>query len=108
MRHAILSMFLFASFTVAACVDDSAPSQTDPRAHLSPPTDPGCGNGFCETGETHASCGGDCCETSSSGACVAQCGNGFCEEGETPSACALDCGACGSGGGSNGSGGSGC
>jgi hypothetical protein len=29
-----------------------------------------CGNGFCETGEDHATCAGDCCETNASGACI--------------------------------------
>src|SRR5436190_1342159 len=40
-----------------------------------------CGNGFCEVGEDHSTCSMDCCETTETGACVAECGNGFCEEG---------------------------
>jgi serine/threonine protein kinase len=50
-----------------------------------------CGNGFCEIGEDHTACAGDCCETDSSGACLAQCGNGFCENGENHASCANDC-----------------
>jgi uncharacterized membrane protein YgcG len=50
-----------------------------------------CGNGFCEVGESHAVCAGDCCETDSSGACLATCGNGFCENGESHASCASDC-----------------
>jgi hypothetical protein len=50
-----------------------------------------CGNGFCEVGEDHVSCAGDCCETGATGACLAQCGNGFCEEGEDHASCASDC-----------------
>ena len=50
-----------------------------------------CGNGFCEVGESHASCAADCCETTGSGGCVATCGNGFCETGEDHVACASDC-----------------
>jgi hypothetical protein len=49
---------------------------------------PVCGNGFCESGETHGSCANDCCELTGSGACAPVCGNGFCETGET---CAADC-----------------
>jgi serine/threonine protein kinase len=52
---------------------------------------PVCGNGFCEIGEDHTECGGDCCETDSSGACLALCGNGFCENGEDHASCASDC-----------------
>jgi serine/threonine protein kinase len=50
-----------------------------------------CGNGFCEVGEDHVSCAGDCCETGANGACLAQCGNGFCESGEDHGSCASDC-----------------
>jgi serine/threonine protein kinase len=50
-----------------------------------------CGNGFCEVGEDHIACAGDCCETGPTGACLAQCGNGFCESGEDHSSCASDC-----------------
>jgi serine/threonine-protein kinase len=51
-----------------------------------------CGNGLCERGESHTSCASDCCETTSSGACVAACGNGFCEDGEDARGCPSDCG----------------
>lgn len=59
---------------------------------------PHCGNGMCEIGESHASCPGDCCETTGSGACVPVCGNGFCEIGEDHASCAADCCAVGSSG----------
>jgi predicted Ser/Thr protein kinase len=59
---------------------------------------PHCGNGMCELGESHASCPGDCCETTGSGACVPVCGNGFCEVGEDHASCAVDCCAVGSSG----------
>jgi serine/threonine-protein kinase len=50
-----------------------------------------CGNGFCDEGESNASCAADCCETTASGACVSSCGNGFCEAGEDHGSCAVDC-----------------
>jgi predicted Ser/Thr protein kinase len=59
---------------------------------------PQCGNGFCEIGESHATCPGDCCETTGSGACVPVCGNGFCETGEDHASCGSDCCAVGSSG----------
>jgi MYXO-CTERM domain-containing protein len=45
-------------------------------------TNPVCGNGTCDTGETNATCPGDC---------PAVCGNGVCETGETKAGCAVDC-----------------
>src|SRR5579862_3318335 len=60
-------------------------SQRDPNAP------PGCGDGFCEAGETHANCPNDCCELDGSGGCIAACGNGFCEVGETHASCPSDC-----------------
>ncbi len=63
-----------------------APAHKEPNAPSST-----CDNGFCEAGEDHASCPGDCCETGANGACLAQCGNGFCEGGEDHSSCASDC-----------------
>ena len=53
-----------------------------------------CGNGFCETGEDHASCPSDCCALIQSGSgmtCAPVCGNGFCEIGEAPASCPADC-----------------
>jgi hypothetical protein len=52
---------------------------------------PTCGNGFCEIGEDHASCPGDCCELTSSGDCAPVCGNGFCEIAEDHASCPADC-----------------
>jgi hypothetical protein len=49
---------------------------------------PTCGNGFCEGGESNASCATDCCPLTGSGACAPVCGNGFCE---TDESCAADC-----------------
>lgn len=59
---------------------------------------PHCGNGMCELGESHATCPGDCCETTGSGGCVPVCGNGFCEIGEDHASCPSDCCAVGSSG----------
>jgi len=44
-----------------------------------------CGNGTCETGETHTSCPGDCPTTT--------CGNGTCDTGESNNTCPADCAA---------------
>ena len=52
---------------------------------------PVCGNGFCEIGESHASCANDCCEIGPNGTCALVCGNGFCETGETQASCSTDC-----------------
>ena len=43
-----------------------------------------CGNGACESGETHAKCAADCL--------AAKCGNGKCEAGESKNSCSDDCG----------------
>jgi len=42
-----------------------------------------CGNGVCQTGETHTSCPGDCPAVT--------CGNGTCDTGETTATCPVDC-----------------
>jgi hypothetical protein len=65
----------------------SAGSAPDPTTA---PEAAACGNGFCEPGETFASCAADCCELTEAGACVAVCGNGFCEDGEDAT-CESDC-----------------
>lgn len=70
---------------------------------------PGCGNGFCEPGESPIICPYDCdstacgngnCEWNESPTicpedCSHACGNGTCEKGESPSVCVADCSACG-------------
>lgn len=47
---------------------------------------PVCGNGICETGETHENCPEDCPDSGP------VCGNGVCEEGENAQNCPQDCG----------------
>ena len=56
-------------------------------------TDPYCGDGICNNGETSGSCPADC------GGSNPYCGDGVCNNGETCSTCVTDCGQCGGGGG---------
>ena len=85
---------LAASLSLLACTADN-PAPTGAPAHLVHAGDhhpAGCGNGFCEAGENHASCPSDCCEPDAAGlGCVAACGNGFCEAGEDHASCPGDC-----------------
>ena len=48
-----------------------------------------CGNGFCDLGETEASCPEDCIITPT------ECGDGICDVGETCDTCSDDCTLCG-------------
>jgi len=50
-----------------------------------------CGNSFCETGEDHASCPGDCCELDGSNGCAPVCGDHTCEPSESHASCPGDC-----------------
>ncbi len=56
-------------------------------------TDPYCGDGICNNGETPGTCPSDC------GGSNPYCGDGVCNNGETCSTCVTDCGQCGGGGG---------
>ncbi len=49
-----------------------------------------CGNGTCDAGETKANCPADC-----TGGTTNKCGNGTCDAGETTANCAADCPAAG-------------
>ncbi len=115
------SKILFAVLAVtalAACSGDSGTTVTPPKTDIvacssdsdcdtgmtcqlgncktaiTKPSTPVCGNGTCETGETTASCPGDCkVITSGGGGTTVKpvCGNGTCETGETDLSCPGDC-----------------
>ncbi|HLC79546.1 MAG TPA: hypothetical protein VJG83_03890 [archaeon] len=74
-------------FLLSGCVtiDLSETNQTTNETVKGANTAASCGNGFCESSETLASCIADCTYF------IAQCGNLICENGETPVTCEQDC-----------------
>src|SRR5688572_20691587 len=89
-----MNKLLLIAGLLVGCSNPIAEQVSGPRPLALGETDQhatGCGNGFCEAGETHASCANDCCELDASGACAPVCGNGFCDGNETHASCASDC-----------------
>src|SRR5689334_17493011 len=93
MRSLVTSFAILLMSLVACSSEDATSGNSHPLAlwWTDPHASGTCGNGFCESGESHASCANDCCDADANGACVSVCGNGFCDGDESHASCPNDC-----------------